>query len=56
MPILSTPLSIKLARRNSNGNGNNSNNGPPPIGYVTLNQTRKIVPLLENDPDRKSVV
>lgn len=24
--------------------------GPPKVGYVTLNQTRKIVPLLETDP------
>ena len=43
IPVLSTPLSIKLARRSGSS-------GPPQVGYVTLNQTRKIIPLLENDP------
>ena len=78
IPILSTPLSIKLARRknknnrynndnnnnyddrnnaysgsssysNSNSNSNGNNNNLPQVGFVTLNQTRKIVPLLEHD-------
>ena len=47
MPVLSTPLSMKIARRASSGT---HTGGPPQVGYVTLNQTRKIVPLLENDP------
>jgi SCL-interrupting locus protein N-terminus len=47
MPVLSTPLSMKIARRPSSGT---HTGGPPQVGYVTLNQTRKIVPLLENDP------
>ena len=64
IPVLSTPLSIKLARRNINHNvysngsrtlsgidyKNMNSPGPPQFGYVTLNQTRKIIPLLENDP------
>ena len=45
IPVLTTPLSLKLARRNNNSSGD-----IPKVGYVTLNQTRKIVPLLENDP------
>jgi hypothetical protein len=47
IPVLSTPLSVKLARRTSSGC---HTGGPPQVGYVTLNQTRKIVPLLEMDP------
>ena len=47
IPVLSTPLSVKLARRTSSGC---HTGGPPQVGYVTLNQTRKIVPLLEIDP------
>jgi hypothetical protein len=47
MPVLSTPLSMKIARKSSSGT---HTGGPPQVGYVTLNQTRKIVPLLENDP------
>ena len=54
-----------MAKRNSNNNiytsgsrGNSQNESfntdpgprPPQVGYVTLNQTRKIIPLLENDP------
>ena len=54
-----------MAKRNSNNNiytsgsrGNSQNENfntdpgprPPQVGYVTLNQTRKIIPLLENDP------
>ena len=65
IPVLSTPLSIQLAKRNSNNNiytsgsrGNSQNENfntdpgprPPQVGYFTLNQTRKIIPLLENDP------
>lgn len=38
---------MKIARRASSGT---HTGGPPQVGYVTLNQTRKIVPLLENDP------
>jgi SCL-interrupting locus protein N-terminus len=38
---------MKIARRPSSGT---HTGGPPQVGYVTLNQTRKIVPLLENDP------
>ena len=45
--MLSTPLSVKLARRTSSGC---HTGGPPQVGYVTMNQTRKIVPLVENDP------
>ena len=65
IPVLSTPLSIILAERKSNNNiySNGSKDSsrndnvnkdlgprPPQVGYVTLNQTRKIIPLLENDP------
>ena len=37
---------MKLARRNND----NPSGDIPKVGYVTLNQTRKIVPLVENDP------
>ena len=65
IPVLSTPLSIILAERKSNNNiySNGSKDSsrndnvnkdlgprPPQVGYITLNQTRKIIPLLENDP------
>ncbi|KAJ1417447.1 SCL-interrupting locus protein N-terminus-domain-containing protein [Ochromonadaceae sp. CCMP2298] len=44
IPILSTPLSNQLVRRSSHVDG------PPRLGYLTMNQTRKLVMLQENDP------
>ena len=52
LPILTTPLSLTLTRcGNSNGNSKNLQlGGGCHMGYLTLNQTRKAVPLLETDP------
>ena len=41
LPILSTPLSLCLLKR--------PNRTGPKIGFLTLNQMRKVVPLLETD-------
>jgi hypothetical protein len=45
LPILSTPLSVNLTRQN----GDEARELGPRMGYLTMNQTRKIVPLLETD-------
>lgn len=53
VPVLSTPLSLKLAKHVptiSPAPSNDSNNVCPQMGYLTMNQTRKLVPLLETDP------
>lgn len=41
IPILSTPLSLKLSRPTST-----SSLSGPYMGYLTMNSTRKIIPLL----------
>jgi len=49
VPVLSTALSIKLARRGGTS-PNKGNSGPcPTMGYVTLNASGKAVPVLETD-------
>ena len=45
LPLLSTPLSLKLTSVNTSSDDSMS----PRMGYLTLNQTRKVVPLLETD-------
>ncbi len=45
LPLLTTPLSLNLTRQ-----GGNSSRELPNMGYLTLNQTRKVVPLLSTDP------
>lgn len=60
VPVLSTALSIKLARRGATSpisNRGSSSTSPipqdgltcPQMGYLTMNQTRKAIPLLETD-------
>jgi hypothetical protein len=57
VPVLSTALSIKLARRGvtSPPPGRGSSSRPthdlacPQLGYLTMNQSRKAIPLLETD-------
>ena len=48
IPVLSTPLSMKLTRGQEMGESGSIIG--PQMGYMTLNQTRKIIPLLESDP------
>jgi len=57
LPMLSTPLSLKLTRATTNrppvgvdGAFVGGSAAGPCMGYLTLNQTRKIIPLLETDP------
>ncbi len=53
VPILSTPLSLKLAKHIPTmvpTTSTDSSNVCPQMGYLTMNQTRKLVPLLETDP------
>lgn len=45
LPLLLTPLSINLTKQN----GAESRRTGHRMGYLTLNQTRKVVPLLESD-------
>lgn len=45
LPLLLTPLSINLTQQN----GNDARSTGPRMGYLTLNQTRKVVPMLECD-------
>jgi len=47
LPLLATPLSLTLTRR---GTAAGNANAGPTMGYLTLNQTRKVVPLLATDP------
>jgi len=42
LPVLSTPLSLSLCRK--------AHSAGPKMGFLTLNQMRKAVPLLETDP------
>ena len=45
LPLLLTPLSINLTKQN----GAEARTTSHRMGYLTLNQTRKVVPLLESD-------
>ena len=45
LPLLLTPLSINLTQQN----GDDARLTGPRMGYLTLNQTRKVVPMLEGD-------
>ena len=45
LPLLLTPLSINLTKQN----GSEARSTSHRMGYLTLNQTRKVVPLLESD-------
>jgi hypothetical protein len=58
---LQTPLSIKLLRRRhqqqaaSPSTTTDENYVGPRVGFLTLNQTRKLVPVLEADPSLSRV-
>ncbi len=45
LPLLLTPLTINLTKQN----GRDARVSGPKMGYLTLNQTRKVVPMLESD-------
>ena len=53
IPILSTPLSNRIARRDKQVKVTGIVESQ--IGYVTLNQTRKIVPIIELDNSTSNV-
>ena len=61
IPVLQTPLSIKLLRRRhqqqatSTSAPTDDNYVGPRVGFLTLNQTRKLVPVLEADPSLSRV-
>eukprot|EP01041_Mallomonas_annulata_P010365 gene10365-21625_t len=50
IPILDTTLHSHISNYQNSNNNNNNNNAVYDIGYITLNQTRKIVLLLVSDP------